>query len=209
MTKQFDALQDEPQTKIHRNDLNFEERSLVWKIDIPGNKGRSSGAVGPFTTIYYIEGDEKRAAERFVEENKERIEQIDFSKNQNLLKANADREIYDWILHALGERHLQKLNTVVVEKRSDDTTWVIDREHYESGSARRYAIEGNTGARIQGATLHSLYQQFDNVITESDLRARSAFDGYPEYILKAYRDDPEFECDPVTVDGELAVQKRN
>ena len=202
MTKQFDALKERPQTEVHMSDLNLDERAQVRRLALQTGPGRSQ-----FTTIYYIQGDEKQAAEAFVEENRDAIQNVDFSKNRNKIQSNVDQNIYDWILHALGERQLQKFESVVVETRSDGTIWVIDREHFETGSSRRYATAEHTGARITGETLQSLYGQFDEVITESDLQQTDTIDGDVEYVLRAYRDDSQFDCEPVIVDGELAIRK--
>ena len=204
MTQQFDNLKDQPQTGIHLTDFTPDERTNVRRINLHNRSGRSK-----YTTVYYISGDEKRAAEEFVEQNREQIQTIDFSKNRNEIQSNVDREIYDWILQALGERELQKYDTVVVERRSDGTTWVIEREHFEKATARRYTISDQVAAQTQGETLQSLYDRFEGPITESDLRGVDAIEGDVRYVLDVYRAAPEFDCKPISVEGELAIQKNS
>ena len=200
MTKQFDKLKDGPKTGIEIKDLNIEERSQIRRIGLVS--GGSS-----YITVYYLPGDEKKAAEKFVEANKNRLSNIDFSKNRNKIQSSIDRDVYDWILHTLGERHIRKFETVVVEERSDGAIWTIEREHYEKASARRYTISDQVAARLQGATLQSIYEMFDSTITESDLRQVDAIKGDVRFVLDAIRSMSEFNCKPVSIDGELAIQK--
>ena len=208
MTKQFDRLQEEPQTNIKRGDLNLEERSVVRSITVSGTPGRSKAdATGKFVAVYYIEGDEQRAAARFVEENTRAIEQVDFSNNRNVLQSNVDREIYDWILHALGKRCLQKYETVVLEERPDGNIWIIDRQRFEEAVDRRYAINESGTARLTADSIESLYERLGDVITESDLR-EAGVEGDVRQVLDLYRLDSRFACDPITVENELAVRKR-
>lgn len=207
MTKLFESLQNEPQPKINRGDLNFDERSKLRVIKIVGNSGRSAGSPGIFTNIYYIEGDEKRAAERFVEENEEQLQKMDFSKNRNPIQANVCREIYDWILHFFGERQIRKFDTVVIEKRSDGTIWVLDREHFKKDTERRYTVSDQVAAQIEGETLRSIYEQCGETISESDLRDIDAITGHVQVVLDAYRSASEFDCEPIRIGRELAVQK--
>lgn len=199
MTKQFEKLKEGPQTEIVIEDMNFEERSQVRRIGLVSGSSSS--------IIYYLPGDEKEAAEKFAEVNESTIEHVDFSKNRNKLQSSLDREIYDWVLHTIGERNLQKFEAVVVEERSDGTIWTIEREHYEKASARRYTISDQVAARIQGETLKSIYEMFDDTITESDLRGLDSIEGDVRFVLDAIRSMPEFDCKPVSIDGELAIQK--
>ena len=199
MTKQFEKLKKGPQTGVEIKDMNFEERSQVRRI------GVVSG--GSSSIIYYLPGDEKEAAERFVEVNKSTIENVDFSKNRNKIQSSLDREVYDWVLHTIGERDIQKFDTVVTEERSDGTIWAIGREHYEKASARRYTISDQVAARIQGETFQSIYEMLDDTITESDLRELDSIEGDVRFVLDAIRSMPEFSCKPITIDGELAIEK--
>lgn len=202
MTQQFEDLKAFPQTEINLTTLTPDERSIVRRVNVHSGPGRTK-----YTTVYFIQGDEKRAAEKFTEVNKDELKNIDFSKNRNEVQSNIDREIYDWILHALGERNLQKFSTVVVEKRPDGTIWVIDRDHFDKATARRYSISDQGTARIQDATLKSIYEDFSQIITESDLRDVDAIEGDVRYVLDAYRSMSEFNCNPISSDGELAIQK--
>ena len=207
MTATYESLKKQPQSKVDRGSLHFDERSQLRVIEISGNRGRTKSSPGRFTSIYYLSGDEKRASERFVEENEEHLQKVDFTKNRNLVQANVCREIYDYILHHLGERCLRRFDTVVVEERSDGCTWTINREHFDKDTARRYTISDQVAAQICGETLQSIYEQFGTTITESDLRNLKGAKGDVRFILDAYRSAPEFECNPISLDGELAILK--
>ncbi|ELY94795.1 hypothetical protein C484_05182 [Natrialba taiwanensis DSM 12281] len=57
------------------------------------------------------------------------------------------RAVYDWILHALGKRELEKYETVVLEERPDGTRWVIDRQKYDESPNRCYTVREQHSAR--------------------------------------------------------------
>ena len=102
MTSCFDQLQAEPRTDIDIGQLSADERILVRQIQINGTTGvTASKSVGGFTGVFYIAGDERAAAERFVTENCEALDQVDFSR-RNQISTSVDRAIYDWIMHFLG-----------------------------------------------------------------------------------------------------------
>ncbi|WP_265109612.1 hypothetical protein [Halosolutus halophilus] len=156
--------------------------------------------------MYYLTGDERAAAEVFVEENRNALEGIDFS-SRNLIQSAAPREVYDWILHYLGERELHKCETVVYEQRKSGIHWVIDRDHFEQFPNRRYSI-GEQGARLDDISIRELYESLSDEIVESELEDHDAINGDVRYILEYYRIADEFACDPVTVDEEMAIRKR-
>lgn len=207
MTSEFDRLQTEPQTKIDIGQLAADERMVVAQIQIKGTVGvTASDSVGNFTGVYYLAGDERAAAERFVVENRAALDAVDFS-TRNPISTSVDREVYDWILHFLGERELERYETVVIERRPDGTIWCLGRQRYEETPMRRYTESGTGSARIDELTLADLYAAFEGMITESALVAHPAISGDVREVLDAFRQSPEFGCVPTTVDGELAVEK--
>ena len=208
MTSCFDQLQAEPRTDIDIGQLSADERILVRQIQINGTTGvTASKSVGGFTGVFYIAGDERAAAERFVTENCEALDQVDFSR-RNQISTSVDRAIYDWILHFLGERTLEKHETVVIERRPDGTVWCLGRQTYEETPLRRYTESDTGSARIDEGGLAGLYESCGELITESTLRAEPVVAGDVREILDAFRQSTEFSCAPTTVDGELAVQKQ-
>ena len=207
MTSVFETLRNAPQTEIDLGQLSPDERMVVDTIQINGTVGVTrSETSGNFTGVFYIVGDEKRAAERFVEQNRSTLEAIDFSR-RNPISTSVDRDVYDWILHALGERELEMYDTVVIERRPDETVWCIGRQTFDETPMRRYTESGTGSAKLDGVSLVSLYESFGQQITESTLEAESAVRGDVRVILDAFRQSTTFECRPTTVDGELAVTK--
>ena len=209
MSTVFETLCDEPQTEIDLGQLSPDERMVVDRIQINGTVGVSSSDThGNFTGVFYIVGDEKRAAERFVEQNSTMLEEIDFSR-RNPVSTSVDRDVYDWILHALGERELEVYDTVVIERRADGTTWCLGRQTFEETPMRRYTESGTGSAKLDGVSLEALYESFGHQITESTLTVESAVRGDVRMVLDAFRQSTAFECRPTTVDGELAITKLN
>ena len=207
MTTIFETLRNEPQTEIDLAQLSPDERIVVDRIQINGTVGVTrSEPGGDFTGVFYIIGDEKRAAERFVDENTETLKKLDFSR-RNPISTSVDRDVYDWILHALGERELQLYETVVIERRADNTVWCIGRQTFEETPMRRYTESGTGSAKLDGVSLEALYELFGHQITESTLDAESAVRGDVRVILDAFRQSTAFECRPTTVDDELAITK--
>ena len=207
MTTVFETLRNEPQTEIDLGQLSPDERIVVNRIQINGTVGVTrSEPGGGFIGVFYIIGDEKRAAERFVDENAETLKKLDFSR-RNPISTSVDRDVYDWILHALGERELETYETVVIERRPDETVWCVGRQTFDETPMRRYTESGTGSAKLDGVSLESLYESFGQQIAESTLEAESAVRGDVRVILDAFRQSTAFECRPTTVDGELAVTK--
>ena len=204
MTKYFDTLQDEPQVRPRVGQLSPEERMTTRSIRIPTGDSVSTGR---FAGVAYVLGDERRAAEVFVEENREGLEEVDFSR-QNLISRNVDREVYDWILHELGERELEKYDTVVIERRSDDDViWCISRREYEENPTRRYSTGSEGSARVTDYSLAELYDEFGSTISEQDLTSHPSAAGDVRQILDAFRVSDEFDCQPISLGDQLAVEK--
>jgi len=209
MTHPFDQLQERPQTELDIGQLAVDERMVLKRIQINGTVGVTAiESVGSFTGVYYLAGDEQAAAELFVAENREALQQLDFS-TRNPISTSVDRLVYDWILHYLGERVLDKYETVVIESRPDGTVWCIGRRTYEGTPMRRYTESDTGSARIDDGGLAGLYAASGELITESTLRAEPAVAGDVREILDAFRQSPAFSCEPTTVDGELAVKKQS
>lgn len=209
MGKYHDRLKEGPQLDIDRAQLPPVVRSQLRTIRVSRSSDVPPEYQGTFTTVYYLAGDERPAAKRFVEENREQLEAIDFS-NPDAVQASVSREIYDWILHYLGERVLRKYRSVVYERRSDGVEWVIDREHFEDASERRYARKENTGARIGSSIeLDDLYDEFGDEIFARDLEEHHAVDGAGVFILKYYYAAGLFDCEPIESVGTIGIRKRD
>jgi len=204
MTSYFDAVQDEPQIRPRLGQLSPEERMTVRSIRIPTG---GSVSTGRFAGVAYVLGDERRAAEVFVEENRDGLEAVDFSR-QNIISRNVDREVYDWILHELGERELQKYDTVVIEHRpNENVTWCISRREYEENPTRRYSTGSEGSARVADYSLAELYDDFGTTITEQDLKSHSSAAGDVRQILDSFRVSDAFDCQPISLGDQLAVEK--
>ena len=204
MTSYFDAIQDKPQLRPRIGQLAPEERMMVRSITIPTGDSVSKGR---FAGVAYVLGDERRAAEVFVEENRDGLEAVDFSR-QNLLSRNVDREVYDWILHELGERELEKYDTVVIERRpDDDVMWCISRRGYEENPTRRYSTGTEGSARVADYSLAELYDEFGTTISEDDLSSHASAAGDVRQILDAFRVSDAFDCHPISLGDQLAVEK--
>ncbi|WP_323172276.1 hypothetical protein [Natrialba sp. PRR66] len=147
MTEVYDLLTTGPQTQVDVSRLNFEERQDLCRIAVTRTSNVSNiGESSDFSTIYYLDGDERQAAAVFVDENRELLADVDFSK-KNILQTSMPGSVYDWILHALGKRELEKYETVVLEERPDETRWVIDRQKYDESPNRRYTVREQHSAR--------------------------------------------------------------
>jgi hypothetical protein len=208
MTRQFERLLEGPQIGIHRSELNLDERQLVRRIHVRGTTGiNASNSAGKFTTVYYLEGDEKEASRLFVDKNSELIEKINLSE-RNIIQTSVDRDIYDWILHMTGQRRFTKFSTVVLEERPDETTWVIGRTRYDENYNRRYSTTGSGSAKVPPTTsIREIYERFDDVISQSDLM-QTEIEGDVRQVLDYYRVSPEFNCSPITTKSdELGVKK--
>jgi hypothetical protein len=194
MTHAFDTLRNGPQTGIDKSDLNFEERSALRRISVSSTRGNApSNSVGKFTTVSYLDGDEREAAELFVTENRAQLEQIDFSK-PNVVRSSVSREIYDWILHALGERRLEKLDEVVREDRRDEEVWIVARDKYEKFPSRRYAV-GETGTvKLRETTPEAVYADLPRVTRLAGVGERDDVEGHTEWLFVYYDDHPHFDC---------------
>jgi len=208
MTQYFEEIKESPKPKPQLGMLSADERMVARRIRIRGAVNQTKDvSVGTIVGVAYVIGDEKRAAEVFVETNRDKLEQLDYTR-KNLISTSVDRELYDWILHYLGERDLEKYDSVVIERRLNEAeplTWCVGRRAFEETPMRRYNT-GNSGC-VRGRTLEDLYDEFEHVITASDLKTHSAVDGDVREILDAFRQADRFDCEPVTVDGDLAVEK--
>jgi len=72
---------------------------------------------------------------------------------------------------------------------------------------RRYSESGTGSVRIDEGGLIGVYESFDQLITESTLDAKQQVAGDVREVLDAFRQSPAFQCEPTTVDGELAIKK--
>lgn len=215
MTTPFDQLQAEPQTDVDLGQLAPEERGVVRRIKIQGTSGHAPATeTGGFTTVFYVVGDERAAAERFVAENEAELESLVAEgrltdAGHNDVSTSVDREVFDWILHALGLRRLQTFETVVIEWRpEEDVTWCISRRLYEDQPSRRYSVGSSGSARV-GGSLSDLYAEVaepGGSVTESDLEDSPIVAGDVRQVLDAFRQAERFAASPTSIDGELAVR---
>lgn len=209
MTSPYDRLVDGPQTSIDRAQLAPRERSELRTMAVRVPKNRTADYNGTFTDVYYLEGHERRAAGLFVEENREQLKTVDFSRS-NVVASSLAREEYDWVLHEFGERELRKYQRVVYERRSDGTEYVIDRKQFETRPARRYTTSPWKTAIVDDSiAVGDLYDDLGGVITPNDLREHDAIEGPAGLLLEYFRVAGSFDCIPITVDGDTpAIEKR-
>lgn len=212
MTKHFDRLVDDgPQANMNINlsHLQPEERLQVKRIRVSGKPGYGhKGGPGNLKSVYYVEGDEVKAAKVFVDENRQKLERIDFGQ-QNILKDSLSQEIYDLVVHHLGERRRTVYSTLVVEERPDGTRWLIDRDLYEQQPGRRYTIGGSGSARMEpGTDLERLFQEAPELITVSVVESWPVKGDFRQ-VLDFMRLSTAFPCEPADAeDGTgLAVRK--
>jgi len=207
VTEAYERLCEGPQADVVRSDLAYNERQELQMLRVGRTSDQTNAQPGTFTSVAYLEGDERAAAEVFVDRDQELLETIDFSK-RDIVQQAVNREAYDWILHFLGERTLYKYRSVVCETRRDGVQWVIDRDHFESNPNRRYSHDEPCARISSTVSLEALYDEFGSEITERDLEAHDAVEGTGRYILEYYRVAGLFDCEPSTVNGQLAVRKQ-
>jgi hypothetical protein len=203
MTKLYETLAEQPRTGINMGDLSYDERVELRQIRIQNDKPNVT-KTGQFTTVYYLAGDEQAAVERFVEENREQLEQLDFSK-RDIVQSAVDRELYDLILDELGERQLTKFERVVREDRSNGEVWLIARERFDERPTRRYTETASDVLHFTDQTPEEIFDDLGDVITQSDIETRINGDG--QLCLEYFRVADQFSCVPVTRNNEMAIEK--
>lgn len=210
MTSLYDSLQAEPQVDIDRALLAPMERAELRVLSVNRSSTNESPEYpGSFISVYYLEGDERRAAKRFVEENRKQLEAIDFS-NHDIVTRSLDRTSLDWVLHFLGERELRKYQTVIYERRRDGTEWVIERDHFEERPNRRYTASSRKTVSVdESLSIEQLYDDLEAVIRPRDLQKHDAVHGSVRWLLEYFRVAGVFNCVPITVDGTPAIEKRS
>lgn len=214
MTTLFEKVQQEPQIDFNIGDLNFGERAEVRRIRI---QGADSWGKGAFNSVLYIDGEEKAAAKKFVSANETQLAELDFSKNRNALQEKVSREVYDWILHYLGERVIEKFETVVYESRPDGPEWIIDRDRYERQPNRRYTVAEGGVVKVTNTSVRELFESFGAIISKSGIAAHKHVDTRsPVTLLEYYRVAGEYTVKPLkikrqsddgTAQAEPALQK--
>ena len=206
MTREFDLLMEEPQTNFDRGKLRPDERSLLYDIRITAGKsaGNTNVDSADFKVIYYLEGDEDRAAKKFVDLHEDLLRKIDFSK-RNVISQNVSREIYDYILHFLGERVITPHPTVIVEERPDGGRWIVPREVYEDLPMRRYT-QRNSAYVPPEVSLEDVYTEAGSTISVDDLE-NAGIEGNLVQVLNYYC-DADFDCRPLpSKASEAAIEK--
>ncbi|WP_435067718.1 hypothetical protein [Haloplanus sp. C73] len=196
MTQVFDRTVQSPQTDVNLDEYNTEERRHIRKISVQGSQ--SFGENGPLKSVVYLRGDEREAARKFVEANMEQLKEFDLS-GRNRLQEYLNREIYDWVLHFLGARALEKFETVVRESRPDGTTWIIEREQYERHN-RRYTVSEGKVAKLSEVTPRKVFDSFGSVVTESDIETHDQVKTKdPMALLEYYRVSPDYNVEATTI----------
>lgn len=192
MTKAYTELLRSPQVGFNRSHLNPDERTNVRRMSISSTSGLSpTNSSGKFISVTYLQDDLKAATAKFVTENKEKLENIDFSKS-NVIRTSLTREEYDWVLHWLGERQLRILNRVIRESR-DEVDWIIARDKYHSVPTRRYSTSSESGsAKIDGETPADIFEDLPARATVEDLP--DSVSGDREWLFVYYKEHPEFDC---------------
>jgi len=134
--------------------LTYDERADLRQIKVTQSTDLTNkGGSGRFTTVYYLKGDERHAADVFVETNRSQLEGIDFSR-KNVVQRGVERDVYDWILHTHGKREVEKYDSVVREVRpNENVTWVISRDHFDAHPMRRYSVGGTPAVRIDKTSI--------------------------------------------------------
>jgi hypothetical protein len=197
MTTLFEKVQNEPQIEFNIGELNFDERAEVRRIRI---QGADSWGKGAFNSVLYIDGDEKAAAKKFVSANESQLAELDFSKNRNALQDKISREVYDWILHYLGERVIEKFETVVCESRPDGLEWIIDRDRYERQPNRRYTVAEGGVVKVADTTVDELFESFGAIISKSGIADHDHVDTEtPVTLLEYFRVSDEYAVEPLEI----------
>lgn len=83
------CIADELPTGFLRMSVRYREK--IRKIKVSGNRAHTLGH-GGLKTVYYIAGDERRAAKKFIDENREAITQVGASQ-YSILNSNLDKEM--------------------------------------------------------------------------------------------------------------------
>lgn len=212
MTKPFERLVEEgPQADLNINLTHLlpEERMQVRRIRVSGKPGYGhKGGPGKLASVYYVDGDEVRAAKVFTDENRQQLERMDFGQ-QNILKDSLSQEIYDLVLHHLGERRRTVYSTLIVEERPDGKRWLIDRDLYEQNPGRRYTIGGSGSARLEPeADLERFFEEAPELITVAVVESWPVA-GDLRQVLDFLRLASAFPCEPADADDGtgLAVRK--
>ncbi|MFC7044615.1 hypothetical protein ACFQH6_03565 [Halobacteriaceae archaeon GCM10025711] len=193
MTKAFDQLRERPRTDVRKNLLSYEERMVLREISVAGTRGTQRKARGGrWTPVYYLEGDDQRAAELFAEVNAERIDRLNRS-GRNSPQSSLSRPLYDRVLEAAGYKTIRKYRTVVVEGRHESSrTLVIDRDYYEPGGAQRYS-SGSPNARVPaGTSLDEIYEAAEGAVTYDVLREHGV-EGDLRMAIRYFRDNGLYE----------------
>jgi hypothetical protein len=206
MTTAFDQLQESPATGFARSDFSMDERARVRTLSVKGGSGSVGTATGSFSPVYYLEGDLEAAARVFAEENEAPLSRVDFSR-QNIVASSVSQAAYDAILHHVGERVRTVYPTVVREDRRSGVTWVLDREYYETHSDTRYTTGTQSVAKVSGeVSVAEVFSRVGSPILAADLR-EAGIKGGVEQVLDYYRVASTFDCEPATVEDEIAVVK--
>lgn len=197
MTKAFEELRAGPQTGVSISDLNYEERVDARRIDVRGTPGLTpSTSTGKFTRVTYLIGDEVAAARLFVEENRDSLEAIDYSK-KNLLQTSVDRSMLDLILHELGERVVTVFDSVVIEERSDGTCWILSRAAYDGPPDERYSTRPGRAKVPSTVELEEVFQSQETGVVTKQAFEDPGVQGDVTQVLRFYAEVYPSMCELV------------
>ena len=69
--------------KVGSVNMSLANHNLIRMIKVAGSKSKNRSQ-GHFITVYYLEGDEDQAVQKFIEVNKDILKLIDFSHSKRL-----------------------------------------------------------------------------------------------------------------------------
>ena len=87
--------------KVGAVNMSLANHNLIRMIKPAGSKSKNRSQ-GQFKTIYYLEGDEDQAIQKFIDVNRDILETIDFSHSQRL-QSGLSKEISKKIIERCGE----------------------------------------------------------------------------------------------------------
>jgi hypothetical protein len=87
--------------KVSTCNMSLANHNLIRMIK-PGGRRSKNRSQGHFITIYYLEGDQDQAIQKFIDVNRDILETIDFSHSQRL-QSGLSKEISKKIIERCGE----------------------------------------------------------------------------------------------------------
>ena len=199
-------LRSGPQTAIDPATLPAAVREELGIIAGDRAGHRAAGTENAFIPVYYLPDDEAAAVDLFVQLNSHRLAAMELTQ-ANPLKRRLSMDLYTRVLVAAGRRHVTRYDGVVVEHRSDGTTWLITPEWYDTHPADRYTPGAHTARIPPEVDLQRFCYSSGAVLSEDTVRATD-IEGHVGLVLVYYRDVDAYDCRPeFTDDGTPTLQK--